>query len=263
MSQVNKNTTSTTTSFIAQLDALAAQREDFQIEYDAVNKKLYELLAQCLSLYCVYQNAANAQEAILKAIKAALEKRNMPVSKKHTTTLSLIVRYVFNASSRRAQVYVRALGVAVNLKVVTEDFADWVERAGGLEEVLAEKTYTPETLKKRAVLDQKVSQVKFDLQVISSQPLAIVPQSPLMDLANITPYTLLLGKTQPDGTTHVLSIVPNTTDAMSNAALAKIAKAKMAYEQQMHAELQEASNDAANEASIDESIDLSDFLKVA
>ena len=43
---------------------------------------------------------------------------------------------------------------------------------------------------------------------------------------------------------------------MWTAALDKIAKAEMAYEQKIETELLQASNDASNEVSIDESIDL-------
>ena len=256
MTQVTNTTkTAITASFIAQLDALAARHTVFQIEYDAVNKTLFELLADCLSLYRTYQTATDAQESIVKAIKEILIARKMTIGK-HVTTLSLIVRYVFNIENRRAQTYVRALSIAINAKVATTDFAGWVTKAGGVEEVISQKTFTLQTQQKKAVLAYKVSQVKQDLNLALSQPLAVIPESHLIDLANIPTYTMLLGKTQPDGTTLVLSVVPNTTDAMWTAALDKIAKAEMAYEQKIETELLQASNDASNEASIDESIDL-------
>ena len=125
-----------------------------------------------------------------------------------------------------------------------------------MEAAISQKTFTLQTQQKKAVLAYKVSQVKQDLNLALSQPLAVIPESHLIDLANIPTYTMLLGKTQPDGTTLVLSVVPNTTDAMWTAALDKIAKAEMAYEQKIETELLQASNDASNEASIDESIDL-------
>ena len=263
MTQVKQNTKSAiTTSFIAQLDVLAARHTVFQIDYDAVNKTLFELLADCLSLYNKYQAAADAQESIVKAIKEILIARNMTIGK-HVTTLSLIVRYVFNIENKRANRYVRALSIAINNKKTAADFADWVEKEGGLDEVVSQKSFTQQTLKNRAVIAYKVTQVKKDLNLSLSQPLAVIPESHFIDLANIPTYTMLLGKTLTDGTTHVLSIVPNTTEKMWTAALDKIAKAEMAYEQKMFTEQLQASNDASNEVSIDESIDLSDFLKVA
>lgn len=260
MAQVNNTTKSAiTTSFIAQLDALVAKHNVFQIQYDVVNQDLFSLLAECLSLYRNYQNHVEAQESIVKAIKTALTARGMTIGK-HVTTLSLIVRYVFNIQNRRSQTYVRALGVAINAKIATADFASWVEQAGGVEEVLTQKTFTLQTQQKKAVLAYKVSQIKQSLSVTLNSPLAIVPQSHLIDLADIPAYTMLLGKTLADGTTLVLSVVPHTTDAMWTAALDKIAKAQMAYEQQMQTEQLQASNDAC----IDESsIDLADFLHVA
>jgi hypothetical protein len=266
MTQVKQNTKSAiTTSFIAQLDVLAARHTVFQIDYDAVNKTLFELLADCLSLYNKYQAAADAQESIVKAIKEILIARNMTIGK-HVTTLSLIVRYVFNIENKRANRYVRALSVAINSKIAATDFAGWVEQEGGLDEVVSQKSFTQQTLKNRADIAYKVTQVKKDLNLSLSQPLAVIPESHLIDLANIPTYTMLLGKTMTDGTTHVLSIVPNTTEGMWTAALDKIAKAEMAYEQKLEIELLQASNDALNnlaEESDETSIDLSDFLKAA
>jgi hypothetical protein len=257
MTQVNKNTKSAiTTSFIAQLDALAARHGVFKMDYDAVNKTLFELLGDCLSLYRNYQAATDAQESIVKAIKDILIDRKLYEETKHSTTLSLIVRYVFNINNRRANRYVRALSVAINAKIAATDFAGWVEQEGGLDEVISQKSFTQQTLKNRAVIACKVTQVKQDLNLSLSQPLAVIPESHLIDLADIPDYTMLLGKTLTDGTTLVLSVVPNTTKAMWTGALDKIAKAEMEYEQKIALAQFQASNDAANEASIDESIDL-------
>ena len=256
MTQVKNTKSATTTFFIAQLDALAAKRNVFQIDYDAVNKTLYDLLADCLSLYRHYQSATEAQESIVKAIKDNLIARKLYEEKKHTTTLSLIVRYVFDIQNRRANLYVRVLSVAINAKIATADFASWVEKEGGLDEVLSQKSFTQQTIARKAVTAYKVSQVKLDLDSILSKPLAVIPESHLLDLANIPDYTMLLGKTLTDGTTLVLSVVPNTTKAMWTGALDKIAKAEIDYEQKLQVQAFQASNDDSNDVSGDESIDL-------
>ena len=256
MTQVKNTKSATTTSFIAHLDALAAKRNVFQIDYDVVNKTLYDLLADCLSLYRYYQSAKEAQESIVKAIKNNLIARKLYEEKKHTTTLSLIVRYVFDINNRRANHYVRVLSVAINLKKSTADFASWMEKEGGLDEVLSQKSFTQQTIARKAVLSYKVSQVKLDLNIMLTQPLAVIPESPLLDLADIPDYTMLLGKTLPDGTTLVLSVVPNTTEAMWTGALAKIAKAEMEREQKMELAQLQASNDDSNDVSGDDLIDL-------
>ena len=244
----------TKNTLLAPLDALIEVRKKWQVSYDHSNEGLYQLLADCLGLYTEIKGMPT-EKATLTAIKKELVERGVTIQK-NSTVFNLIVRYVFNIENKRANRYVRALSIAINNKKTAADFADWVEKEGGLDELVSQKSFTQQTIKNRAVIAYKVTQVKKDLNLSLSQPLAVIPESHLIDLANIPTYTMLLGKTLTDGTTHVLSIVPNTTEKMWTAALDKIAKAEMAYEQKLEIELLQASNDASNEVSIDESIDL-------
>jgi hypothetical protein len=119
------------------------------------------------------------------------------------------------------------LRVAVNEKIDGGHFVEWVMNHGGIEEITNNKGATEETLKKRAMISNKVEEVKDLLVSRVEKPLSIVPKTNIALPADSSEYTLLLGKMLANGETKVLSVVPNATSAMLDQAIRKIAEALM------------------------------------
>lgn len=244
-----KQTTSTNT--IARLDELSSMRETWERDLFArSNKALYELLTECLKVYLSIKGTG-AESTVLADMKTVLEKRGI-VTKGSSPVLTVIVRYVFNNDRRRAHSYSRVLRIAVLEGVEPARFAEWVAEQGGIEEVIRTKALSEETMKKRATLNDFAVQARQLLIEQLNQPLATVAKTGLMGAAVDTgEYTLLIGKTQANGETKVLSVVPNATDSMIKAAVQHIAEALMkgvaqvnAANAQVSAEF--AAQDAAN-----------------
>ncbi len=240
-----------TTTMIAKLDELAAKRNVWQAEYDRTNKGLYNLLAGCLNMYNEIKGTT-AEKEILAGIKTALAARGVRVLQS-TTVLTMIVRYVFNTERRRAHAYARVLRAAANDNISVEKFAGWVEEFGGIEEVSSNKGATEETLKKRAILVNKVEEVKELLVQQLQNPLAVAPKTALVKAVDTGEYTLLIGKMLANGETQVLSVVPDTTNAMIEAALKLIAGALIKGVDNIKKEhaidaVAKAMNEAANDA---------------
>ncbi|MBT8613742.1 hypothetical protein G6652_00015 [Polynucleobacter paneuropaeus] len=167
--------------------------------------------------------------------------------------LTLIVKYVFNAERRRASAYSRALRVAAKEAISVGNFAEWVTKVGGIEEVASTKGITDETIKKRSQLDNKVAEVKQLLVNQLQHPLSLVPKTALAHPADSAEYTLLIGKMLASGQTQVLSVVPGSTTAMIEQAIRKIAQEllnKVDEHIKAQAELaaQAAITEAANQA---------------
>jgi len=246
-----------TTSVIAKLDELAKKRTTWQVEFDRTNKGLYTLLAGCLESFYEIKGTT-AEKEILDGIKVTLKGRKVKIQES-TPVMTLLVRYVFDTDRRRAHNYARALRVAANEKIEVAKFADWVSDFGGIEDVARVKGATDETLKKRALLEAKVDEVKDLLVGAIETPLATVNKTYLVNAADTGEYTLLIGKMQANGKTKVLSVVPNSTSAMIDAAIKKIAQAlidtadRIAQEQAAQA-LEDAKNLAANDAEMLEEV---------
>ena len=237
---------------LVKLDALASRRQVWQRDYfDKSNKGLYTLLSECLGMYYEIKGSS-AEKVVLESIKVTLESRGVPVQAS-TPVLTLIVKYVFNAERRRASAYSRALRVAAKEAISVGDFADWVAKVGGIEEVATTKGVTDETLKKRGQLDAKVAEVKQLLVNQLQHPLALVPKTALAHPADSAEYTLLIGKMLASGQTQVLSVVPGSTTAMIEQAIRKIAqelinKVEENIKAQAEIAAQAAVTEAANQA---------------
>lgn len=237
---------------LVKLDALASRRQIWQRDfYDKTNKGLYTLLSECLGMYYEIKGSS-AEKVVLESIKATLEARGVNVQAS-TPVLTLIVKYVFNAERRRASAYSRALRVAAKEAISVGDFADWVAKVGGVDEVASTKGVTDETIKKRGQLDAKVAEVKQLLVSQLQHPLALVPKTALAHPADSAEYTLLIGKMLASGQTQVLSVVPGSSGAMIEQAIRKIAQEllnKVEEHVKAQAELaaQAAITEAANQA---------------
>lgn len=236
---------------IAKLDELVTKRKAWQVEFDRTNKGLYSLLASCLESYYEIKGTT-AEKEILEGIKTTLKARKVKVQES-TPVLTLLVRYVFNAERRRAHSYARALRVAVSEKITAAEFAKWVAKFGGVEEVAKTQGATEETLKKREQLLAKMEEVKDLLEQQIDTPLATVAKTALVNAADTAEYTLLIGKMQANGKTKVLSVVPNSSSAMLETAIKKIAVALIALGDQVAQEnakqdLEDAKREAANDA---------------
>lgn len=250
-----KQTTSANT--IARLNELYAQRETWERDLFArSNKALYALLTECMNVYLSIKGTG-AESVVLADMKTVLAERGI-VTKGSSPVLTVIVRYVFNNDRRRAHSYSRVLRIAVLEGVEPARFADWVSEQGGVEEVVRTKALSEKTLKKRATLNDYAVQAKQLLLDQLGSPLATVARTGLMGNAVDTgEYTLLIGKTQANGETKVLSVVPNATESMIKAAVQHIAQALMDGVTKLNAEnakvsAEMAAKDAANSAIVKE-----------
>ena len=211
------------TATMQKINDLTTKRIEWQTQYDRTNKSLYDLLAECLSIYISFKGTYTEKD-ILDTIKKNLTDRGIKFQTS-TPVLTLVVRYIFNSERRRAFTYSNAIAVAINNGVRAENFAAWVEQFGGVEEVVKTKAYSQETILKRNKLNDQIEEVKIQLTQRVKKPLAIIPPSDLIKISDTAEYTLLIGKTQANGETIVLSVVPEASEAMTENAIANIAKA--------------------------------------
>lgn len=232
---------------IEQLNEVCNAEQKWKVGFDRSNKTLYILLAACLEIYNNIKGKPVEKEALI-AIKAVLVARGEILNNK-TKILTLIVRYVFKTQSKRAFIYSRALGIAVKDQITSDNFAEWVADFGGIEEI-SSKGATQETLDKQAELATQVEVVKDMLHAQLKTPLAIVPKTPLLDVASTGEYTLLIGKTLANGETQVLNVIPDATSAMIDMAIKKIAQALINQPQL-----------GVNDTQIDGYVDIEDHFK--
>lgn len=214
-------------TIVQQLDVLSDRREKWEkTDYKKANEGLYSLQAECLHIYKSRFMDASTDDK--KALRQELAKRLKEANVRtttHTTTLGMLVRYVFNSDRKRAQGYATVLTAAISHDVKVEDFPQWVVDQGGIEEVKRKSVKKPEAIAKQAAVEAAKVSVASELELNAMQPLAHV------NLDGLTgKYAVLLAKPRPNGGVDIVGTLSDVNDALVNALILRLAKQHVATE---------------------------------
>jgi flagellar biosynthesis regulator FlaF len=135
-------------STVQQLDALFKTRENWEAtDFKKSNQGLYALLAKCLEVYVTNFIKATDDErkALRSELKAKLTAAGVKVLKS-TSSLMMIVRFVFNADRKRAHGYTTVLAAAIADGVSPADLPAYIQAAGGVEEIKRRRVKSAEAI---------------------------------------------------------------------------------------------------------------------
>jgi hypothetical protein len=214
-------------SIVQQLDVLSTRRKQWEAtDYKKANEGLYALLADTLAVHL--EKFVNASDEDKVALRKQLIERltaNRVRVVKTSPTLTMLTRYVFNADRKRAQGYAYVLAAAVSHNVSAAEFATWVVKEGGLEEIKRKNITKPETLAKQEAVKAATVAVKGDLENKAAKPLTHVGLNGLTG-----EYAVLLVKPKAEGGADVVGTLSDINEALVNALIQRMAKAKVAAE---------------------------------
>jgi hypothetical protein len=238
-------------SIVQLLDALSAKRDNWErTDFKKANEGLCVLLADCLGLYnaqFVTVDTAH-RKALRDGLTVKLKGAGVKVQK-NTTTLTMLVRYVFSSDRKRAHGYAYVLMAALAEKVAAADLAAFIAKAGGIEEIKRKMVKSADALAKQALVKQAKSNVAAEIELAQIAPLAEVR------IAGLTgDYVVLLAKPGVDGTATIVGTLSNVNEALVNALLDRMAKQRVIVDAENAALAKEAPDMLATTASNDASI---------
>jgi len=208
--------------------------------YRTSNLALYEILSQCLQ-YGADLPTTEANKDRRQALDDFYKQRGFRI-KKETPLMTRIVRAVFgDIDRRRISTYSLVLRQAKKEGVKPDDFADWVEQRGGVQEVRLARSSTFVSPKAKAETAQESFKQMDKLAVVKSEALSAVTNTD-----NIGEYCVLLAEQEADGSFTVKALV-NTVGAV-NAAFAALYQQQKAEEERIAKELAEAQKAEMKEA---------------
>lgn len=211
-------------SIVQQLDDLSARRDQWEkTDYKKANDGLYALLAECLDIFNVrfVKGSAEDQIALRRNLMQRLQADGIRVVKS-STTVTMLARFVFNSDRKRAQGYGYVLAAAVSHKVQAADFAAWVVKQGGLEEIKRFMVKKPEAIAKQEAVKAATVAVKGELEDNAVKPLAHV------NLQGLTgDYAVLLVKPCANGGVDIVGSLSNANEALVKALILRMAKAQV------------------------------------
>jgi hypothetical protein len=125
-----------TKTLIGQADDLAEEHEQFTSYIIAGRYALYELLAK---IYVLYERleASSDKDVLLEDMRFKLAKTYQIRTQVNTSDLGLLVRYITRADRKTTHVYSRAIETAMTNEIGFEDFVDYIQNQGGIEQMRA------------------------------------------------------------------------------------------------------------------------------
>ena len=160
--------------------------------YRTSNQALYAVLAQCLAIATADSNAMAKQRN--EALEAFYKMRGYKYNKDAPVS-SLVTKAVFGEINRsRLSTYSLVIRAAIKEKVMAGNFAEWVEKNGGVQEIrVAQSANFIQTKTKVALARQKIEHLPV-LAVAQSEAL-----SQLADANEMTKTCLLIASQDANG----------------------------------------------------------------
>jgi len=127
-----------TKTLIGQADDLAIEHEHFHGQYIVAGRKaLYELLGKIYAL-SGHLNAAVDREDQVELLRVELANKYGIRTQEILPITTVLVRYITRADRKTAHVYARAIEIARANAIASDNFAKYVEQAGGIERIRAD-----------------------------------------------------------------------------------------------------------------------------
>jgi hypothetical protein len=205
---------------------LVKVREDWQTnEYARSNKRLYDILAEVLSMYEQVSGQENTdlRRETVKQMKVQLDSAGVRIQT-NTLTLTLFVRYVFRTDRQRAMNYSRTLQAAITEGISAEKLAEFIDNCGGVEQCKKQFTKSETVRAKERAIETAMELVEDRLEEAEQKPLTTfkVDASFVADTHN-KDFVMVLAKAEADGTVKVLAAVPAQSEGYTKWAKQKLA----------------------------------------
>lgn len=217
---------------VQKLDALSDKRDAWeQGAFKKANDELYGLLADTLELFQASEDTADNTEVkahgkeYMSKLRAELTTRLGTLGvkvQKNSSTLTMLVRYVFKSDRKRAHGYSQVLGAAIQDGIKPSDLANYIANAGGVEEIKRRMVLSADALAKREQVANATNSVKAEVELAALNPIASV------QLATEGEYAVLLAKPSADGFVNIIGVLPEVNEALFNALLLRMAKKRVA-----------------------------------
>jgi hypothetical protein len=142
-------------------------------------------------------------------------------AKKSTMTMTLLIRFIFKADSRRAHAYSYVMRAALEAGVAAAQLPDFIREAGGVEEIRRKAVVSEEAAQRRAAVAAARNDVEQAFELASVNPLAVIDAPQGVELGN---YCLVVGIPRPDNTIALVNVLGAAPDHLVDRIKTILAK---------------------------------------
>ena len=220
---VSSNTILKAQAIVSVADGLVKKQQDWQQnEYARSNARLYEILAEVLKMYEQVRDEKQLRIETVKQMKAALTAAGVRIQM-NTLAITLFVRYVFRTDRQRALNYSRTIQAALSEGIKAEDFAQFVEGSGGVEQCKRKFAKSDKVKAKEQAITEAMTLVEEQLASSDAAPLAKFKVSPAFVADKQEGYVFVMARADSKGEVKALAVVPAQSAGVTNWAKQQLA----------------------------------------
>lgn len=232
------------------LDALSIARDSWEKnEYKSATDGLYGLMSKTYSSYeQLFIDATDDDRKTLRNSLATKLKADGIKVQLNTTTLSLLIRYVFKSDRKRVMRYRYAIEAAKSHGITSQGLTAWLHAQGGIDAVAKLISVSDETAAKRQKIADATLNVNSLIETRKTAPLANV------SIPNITAKTRTVFIAEPslNGTFNIVCVVEDIADGLYGG-LVKTAAAQYSAKSDESLAMQREADKFITETSANES----------
>ena len=126
-----------TQSLMTKAIDLAEAHNEFHAQYVIGGRKaLYEMLGNIMR-FTAEVNASVEKDALIGSIRHELQNQYNIKTQTNSSTTAILVKYITRADRKTTHVYARAIDTALANNIKAEEFVQFAETAGGIEQIRA------------------------------------------------------------------------------------------------------------------------------
>lgn len=211
-----------TTIVLDRLNALSDERSVWEgNQYRSATEALYSLLSKTYAAY--EDHFVASKDETRKAFRAALIQKLVDDGiriQKTSTTLGILIRYVFKSDRKRVMRYRYVIEAAKSHQIPAAALPQWLGEVGGIDGACKLITLSEETQSKRQRIAHEVSALTQDINERRTTPLAQVK------VQGVTPdsRSVLIAEPNAEGGFDIVCVMPKLSDTLYDALIKSAAK---------------------------------------
>lgn len=228
---------------VQSLDALAKRRETWEAtDFKKANDGLYSLLADCYAVYDEkFEKAGDSDKTAVRVdLKGRLQAAGVKVQV-NTTTLTMMVRFVFGSDRKRAHGYTYVIKAAISHDIAPSELSDWIKTSGGIEEIKRKSVISDQALQNREKRQAALDEVKASAETAVINPIGEVHFDQTIVLGK---HAVLVVQPNANGTAHIVAVLPEADDPVIEALYKRIARGNLKTQAEAEARAKEAAVNA-------------------
>ena len=124
-------------SLMSQAIELAKAHDEFHTQHVIGGRKaLYEMLGNIMRL-TIEVNASLEKDALISSIRRELQNHHNIRTQANSSTTAILVKYITRADRKTTHVYARAIDTAIASNAKADEFVEFAETEGGIENIRA------------------------------------------------------------------------------------------------------------------------------